>query len=181
MYIISFSAFAVKPKISYPCLLRCIRCASTGSLRCTKNCHGRYHFRQWDIARMSSNGGCRSSLSPGSAVHLKWKEYNLEFINVFNGKRTFVWSEGSIILKGGSSNSCVHTSGVDFLDADRVPAAVVCPGQVEIFEGEGEVVADRAHDAVLAVEVGGVGRGIARGHYLRDGFAAHEDGAAACR
>ena len=74
MYIISFSAFAVKPKISYPCLLRCIRCASTGSLRCTKNCHGRYHFRQWDIARMRSNGGCRSSLSPGSAVHLKWKE-----------------------------------------------------------------------------------------------------------
>ena len=74
-----------------------------------------------------------------------------------------------------------RTSGVDLLDADRVPAAVVRPGEVEILEGEDEVVADRAHDAVLAVEVGRVGRGIARGHHLRDGFAAHEDGAAAGR
>lgn len=83
--------------------------------------------------------------------------------------------------RGGCQIYVSRTSGVDLLDADRVPAAVVRPGEVEIFEGEDEVVADRADDAVLAVEVGRVGRGIARGHHLRDGFAAHEDGAAAGR
>ena len=61
---------------------------------------------------------------------------------------------------------------------DRVPAAVVRPGQIKGVEAEDEVVADRTHDAVLAVEVGRVGRGITRRHHLRDGFAAHEDCAA---
>ena len=71
------------------------------------------------------------------------------------------------------------TPGVDLLDADAVPAAVVRPGEVKVFEAEGEVVSDGTHDAVLAVQVGGVGRGVTRRRHLRDGFAAHEYGAAA--
>ena len=55
------------------------------------------------------------------------------------------------------------------------------PGQVEVVEAEDEVVSDRADDAVLAVEVGRVGSGVARRHQLRDGLAAHEDCAAAGR
>ena len=46
---------------------------------------------------------------------------------------------------------------------------------------EDEVVAGRSHDAPLALQVGGVGRGVARGHHRRDGLAAHDYGAAARR
>ena len=89
--------------------------------------------------------------------------------------------EWGIILQCDFQNTVTHTSRVNLLDADRVPAAVVGPGQVEVVEAEDEVVADRADDAVLAVEVGRVGRGVARRHQLRDGLAAHEDCAAAGR
>ena len=46
---------------------------------------------------------------------------------------------------------------------------------------EDEVVSGRPHDAPLALQVGGVGRGVAGGHDGLARLAAHDDGAAARR
>ena len=55
------------------------------------------------------------------------------------------------------------SAAVGLLHADVVPvAAVVRPGQVEGLETELEGVPGGAHDAVLAVEVDGVRRGVLR-------------------